>query len=224
MKNLCVFMTFLVGLFLTGCQEKEEMQTISDNKAAVFKLAGDPRNVEEFMTPEDIQTIQDAYNSMQGKTFKGSVVEIDEPNTKGRSKDMITYYSLTEDGVPVCAIDGSYLFICVEINLMKFDWTFSLDITYAIGQNIDYSRGYYSPNQPKYNQYKKTYIFGEGSNAYRVLTDSQCCFEVELKNTPGYKSARISFPFQMHWDQRVNYINCCDVFIDQKTIEITYLK
>lgn len=138
-------------------------------------------------------------------------------------RDMGTYYQMTENDIPICFIDGSYLFICVDMKVEKSDWSFSYEVDYAVGQVIFYSSCWVSPNDYEHNISKNSYILSNTDGLSVLMTDRQFSFIIKLKNTPGYNAARISLPFEMMWSEKQNYPQVCELITWAGRVRIDYL-
>lgn len=221
MKNLCVLMICFGVLFLIGCQKNEEVQTAVNEKPITFKKIGDPRNPVDFMSPGEIEIIQEAFNDMKGKKLKNPVIKIEKPLTragKGDSEEIDEgVYELSERNIPITDIsDEGVLYINVTLTYREKEGTFDTRINYRIGAGASYKLGYKSINNTN------TYISDTGNGINRILIDFGCRLVIDLENNPNYRNAIITFPLVMQWDERVGYDNCCEAVINEKSVIIQY--
>lgn len=207
----------LCGLLsLTSCQENEEVAQSPNLSAITFQKDGDPRNPTEFMNSEEIQYIQNIFNSIKGKKLKNPVEKIIPPLTRGNSEDLgNNHYELSEYNAPVKPIDGNdWLFVNVVIQFYDYATkTFDVRLSARVGTSGSYKTCYTSKGNTN------TYIDG----GYRLLVDN-ATFTVPLKNTPNYNTALVRFPIPMEWDERVGYEYSCELNIRQSDVFIQYLK
>lgn len=188
MKNLCVLTICLGFLFLTGCQKSEEVTAADDDAAITFKKAGDPRDPAEFMSPEDIKMIQEAFNDMKGKKLENPVIEIEQPLTKGNSVEVDQdIYLLQDMNVPTnCFIEGKRLYVCIMIMYYEKKLTFSTNITYRLGEGAAYQTGYKS-----YDNTTTYFIDDPVTGKNRILIDENCNLLIKLENTPNYNAQEL---------------------------------
>lgn len=97
MKKIGVLIILCGLLSLTSCQENEEVVQSPNVSAITFQKDGDPRNPTEYMNSEEIQYIQNIFNSIKGKKLKNPVEKIIPPLTRGNSEYIDEYhYELTD--------------------------------------------------------------------------------------------------------------------------------
>lgn len=204
-------------LFLVSCQQTQNddpkgLTTRQENPSG-FNMLGDPRDPSEFMSPEKLKMIQDAFEGMENKSLKNSVKELLE--TRGTAKPHGPKWLLEEEDIPVANINGEYLYLAITMEYYPASNSFSTSVSYRFGKDVDtYSPGWYSEGNTE------VYVMGDK----KLLLEYGVNFEIDLVNHPQYSKAKVTFldPIQMEWDQR-NGANFCEVNITPQRIKVTYL-
>lgn len=86
MKFSLVLVIGFYVLFLTACQKDKEMAAAHEEWSVMFRKAGDLRNPAEFMSPEEIKEIQDAFERIDRKNNRSYGVETTPPFSGGKSE------------------------------------------------------------------------------------------------------------------------------------------
>lgn len=215
---MCVLLLFLGVLFLTGCQKNEELQFAEEGSAIPFRKLGDPRDPAEFMSPEEIKMVQDAFNNMEGKKIDNPVVKLNSLSTKGSGEIWEKDVYLLQDIAPTVKVDGDDVFY-IKAKILFYDLTLTYDskVNYCLGSAkgpfIDF---YESKNNTN------TYIAGNAITGFKRIVIGDCHFKIDVKKTPGFNAASVYVPFSMEWDQRVGYEEGCDLVVRTDAVRVSY--
>lgn len=211
MKNLYILLTTVVLLFLISCQ-KDENDGPKFPEPCGFEKLGDPRDPTEFLSPEKIEMLQNAFKAAEGKSLINQVFEL-PGKPDGMDTALGKWWMLQEDEIPILIED---IYFGLNIAMVYYDENnvFSTSVSYRLNKDDGtYTPGWFSKNN--------TEIYFKENQ--RLLVQDVCEFEVELNDHPKYTKAHVTFldPVVMAWNHGLGEVFTCEVMFKPQRIQIT---
>lgn len=205
MKKLCVLIAAVSLLFIVSCQQREEVTPtdglVTDKEyPSGFRILGDPRDPSEFMSPEEIKTIQDAFKAMENKTLKNPVVKL--PETRGGAIKVGNKWLLQEDDIPVTRmINEEYLNLKVVMIYHESNGKFENSVSYRLSSEKIYHDVWYTDVNEGVKEV-------HDAGTVKLLLEYGVHFEVPLNNHPQYTKAIVNIvdPINMQWEDRKSVV------------------
>lgn len=211
MKYLSTLILLLGVFLLTGCQKDDEA---TGGDTVSFKKVGDPRNPADFMSREEIKVIEDAFLGILARKKDDPDSQIKDYLYGGKAGTLgDSIYLLEGMEHPIASMEGDSLYVSVIILYNVYNQTFSVGVSKCIGNSEYYESSYYSADNTD------IYLWDSAVKDRLIMFVDNCSFLMELKNTPGHKEAKVSFPVRMVWDEGLS----CELLLDAKDIRVEYL-